>query len=86
MYACTCMWIHDFKNLMAHKKLWYAMKNISAINSRHIETYGVAKNHGLPWKFVTPCCQMACYVIITWKTESLLIAKDKKFQLANKWN
>jgi hypothetical protein len=46
------MWIHDFKNLMAHKKLWHAMTNIGAINSRHTKIYGVTKNHGLPWKFV----------------------------------
>jgi hypothetical protein len=80
------MWIHDFKNLMAHKKLWYAMTNISAINSRHTKIYGVIKNHGLPWKFVTPCCQMACYVIIKWKTKLLLIAIDNNFQLDNEWN
>ncbi len=40
------------------------------------KTYGVTKNHGLPLKFVTPCCQMAWHVIITWKTESLSITKD----------
>jgi hypothetical protein len=28
---------------MAHKKLWHAMTNIGAINSRHIKTYGVTK-------------------------------------------
>jgi len=70
------MWIHDFKNLMADKKLWHAMTTINAINSRHTETYGVTKNHGLSWEFVTPCCQMACHVIITWKTKLLLITKD----------
>jgi hypothetical protein len=32
---------------MAHKKLWHAMTNIDAINSKHIKTYGVTKNHGL---------------------------------------
>jgi hypothetical protein len=42
------MSIHDFKNLMAHKKIWHAMKNIVVINSRHTKTYGVTKNHGLP--------------------------------------
>jgi hypothetical protein len=42
------MWIHDFKNLMAHKKLWHAMTNIGAINSRHTNSYGVTKNHELP--------------------------------------
>ncbi len=41
------MWIHDLKNLMAHKKIWHAMTNIGAINSRHTKTYGVTKNHGL---------------------------------------
>jgi hypothetical protein len=33
---------------MAHKKLWLAMTNIGAINSRHTKTYVVTKNHGLP--------------------------------------
>jgi hypothetical protein len=28
---------------MAHKKLWYAITNIGAINSRHTKTYGVTK-------------------------------------------
>jgi hypothetical protein len=42
------MWIHDFKNLMTHKKLWYAMTNIGAINSTHKKTSGVTKSHGLP--------------------------------------
>ncbi len=31
---------------MAHKKLWHAMTNIGAINSRQ-KTYDVTKNHGL---------------------------------------
>jgi hypothetical protein len=30
------------------KKLWRDMINIGAINSKHIKTYGVTKNHGLP--------------------------------------
>jgi len=30
------------------KKLWHAMTNIVAINSKHTKTYGVTKNHGLP--------------------------------------
>jgi hypothetical protein len=59
-----------------YEKLWHAMTNIGAINSKHIKTYGVRKNHGLPRKFVTPCYQMACDVIITWKIELLIIAKD----------
>jgi hypothetical protein len=33
---------------MANKKLWHAMTNIGAINSRHAIDYGVTKNHGLP--------------------------------------
>jgi hypothetical protein len=33
---------------MAHKKIWHAMKNIGAINSKHKKIYGVTKNHGLP--------------------------------------
>jgi hypothetical protein len=34
---------------MAHKKIMgHAMTNIGAINSRHIKTYGITKNHGLP--------------------------------------
>jgi hypothetical protein len=33
---------------MAHKKLWYAMTNIGAIDLRHTRTYGITKNHGLP--------------------------------------
>jgi len=53
------------------------MTNISAINSKRTKTYGVTKNHGLLRKFMTPCYQMAYHVIITWKTKSLLIAKDK---------
>jgi hypothetical protein len=28
---------------MAHKKLWHAMINIGAINSRHKKTHGVKK-------------------------------------------
>ncbi len=32
---------------LAHKKLWHAMTNICAINSRHKKAYGVTKNHGL---------------------------------------
>jgi hypothetical protein len=52
------MWNHNFKNFMAHKKLWHAMTNISAIYSRHTKIYGVTKNHGFPWKFVTPHYQM----------------------------
>jgi hypothetical protein len=51
------------------------MTNIGAINSKHTKTYGVTKNHGLPWKFVTPYVQIACHVINTWKTKSILIAK-----------
>jgi len=42
------MCIHDFKNFMADKKLWHAMTNIGAINSRHKKIYGVTKIHGLP--------------------------------------
>jgi hypothetical protein len=55
---------------MAHKKLWHTMTNIGAINSRHIEIQGVKKDHGLLYKFVTHYFQMACHVIITWKTKS----------------
>jgi hypothetical protein len=75
------MWIHDFKNLIAHKKLWHAMTNIGAINSRHTKTYGVTKNHGLPWKFVTPCCQhhMENWIVINHKGQQY-------FQLINKWD
>jgi hypothetical protein len=29
-------------------KIWHAMTNINAINSRHTKIYGVTKNHGLP--------------------------------------
>jgi hypothetical protein len=39
------MIMHDFKNFMAHEKLWHAMTNIGAINSRQTKTYGVTKNH-----------------------------------------
>jgi len=43
------MWIHDFKNLMAHTKVfWHAMTNIGDVNSKHTKIYGVRKNHGLP--------------------------------------
>jgi hypothetical protein len=52
------------------------MTNIGAIDLRHTRTYGITKNHGLPWKFLTACCQMVCHVIIIWKTKSLPIAKD----------
>jgi hypothetical protein len=69
------------------------MTNIGAINSKHIKIYDVTKNHGLPWKFVTPCCQMACHVISTLKSESLLITKDNnifnysinEINLLNQW-
>jgi hypothetical protein len=54
---------------MAHKKLWHAMTNIGVINLRNTKAYVVIENNGLPQKFVTPCCQMAYHVIITWKTE-----------------
>jgi len=73
------MWIHNFKNLMAHKKIWHAMTNIGAINSKHTKPCGVTKNHWLPWKFMTPCGQMTCHIIITWKTKLLLITKDKLY-------
>jgi hypothetical protein len=33
---------------MAHKKLWHAMTNIDAINSKCTKTYGVTKNPKLP--------------------------------------
>jgi hypothetical protein len=33
---------------MAHKKIWHAMINIGAINSKYIKIYGVTTNHGLP--------------------------------------
>jgi hypothetical protein len=67
----------EFKisKISPHTKLWYVMINIDVI-SKHPKTYDVTKNYGVPWKFVTPCCQMACHVIITWKTKSLLITKD----------
>jgi hypothetical protein len=29
---------------MAHKKLWHAMTNIGAINSKHTKTYNVTKS------------------------------------------
>ncbi len=37
------MWNHDFQSLMACIKLWHAMTNIGAINSRHTKTYNVIK-------------------------------------------
>ncbi len=70
---------------MTSKTLWHAMINISAINSTNTKTYGVTKNHGLPWKLVTPCCQMACHhdmedqIVITCKGQQY-------FQLTNKWD
>jgi hypothetical protein len=33
---------------MAHKKLWCAMTNIGAIDSKNTQIYGVTENHGLP--------------------------------------
>jgi hypothetical protein len=33
---------------MAQKKIWHAMTNIDAINSRHTKTYGVTNFHGNP--------------------------------------
>jgi hypothetical protein len=42
------MWIHNFKKFMARKKLWHAMTNIGAINSRHTIIYDVTKKYGLP--------------------------------------
>jgi hypothetical protein len=56
-----CMWIHDSKIFMAHKQLWHAMTNIGAINSRHTKTYGVTKNHGLPWNCDTLPNGMLCH-------------------------
>jgi len=81
------MWIHDFKNLIAHKKLLHAMVNTGAINSRHKKTYGVTKNHGLPWKFINtllpngiPCHHhMEDQIVINCKGQQY-------FQLANKWD
>jgi len=60
------MWIHDLKNLTAHKTLWHDMTNINAINSRHAKNFGVTKNHGLPWKFMTPCYQTTCHGVEVW--------------------
>jgi hypothetical protein len=34
------------------------------VNSKHTKTYGVTKKSWIAMKIVTPCCQMACYVII----------------------
>jgi hypothetical protein len=67
---------YEFKNFMAHKKIWHAMTNIGAINSRHTKIYDVTKIMDCH-ENLTPCCQMACHVIITWKTKLLLIASDK---------
>jgi hypothetical protein len=36
---------------MAHKKLWHAMTNIDAINSKHTKTYGVTKKSWIAMKF-----------------------------------
>jgi hypothetical protein len=33
---------------MAHKKIWHAITNTGAINSKDTKTYGITKNHGLP--------------------------------------
>jgi hypothetical protein len=30
------------------KKLWHAMTNIGAINSKHTKNFDVTKNYGLP--------------------------------------
>jgi hypothetical protein len=72
-HACEFM---ASKTLWHTKTLWHAMTNIGAINSKHIKTCGVTKSHALSWKFVIPCCQMACHVIITCKIKSLSIAKN----------
>jgi hypothetical protein len=36
------------------------MTNIGAINSKDTKIYGVTKNHGLPWKYIT-LVAMACH-------------------------
>jgi hypothetical protein len=52
------------------------MTNINAINSKHTKTYGVTRKSWFAMKIYDTFCQMACHVIITWKIESLLLAKD----------
>jgi hypothetical protein len=60
------------------------MTNIDAINSTHKNLW-CHKKSWIAMKIVTPSYQMVCYVIITWKTELLLITKGQQyFQLANK--
>jgi hypothetical protein len=60
-----------------HTKKWHAITNIGAINSRHTKIYG----HKKSWIAMKICDtllpnDMAWHAIITWKTMSLLIAKD----------
>jgi len=71
-HACECM----TSKISQHTKLLHVTTNIGAINSKQTKIYVVTKNYGLLWKFMTPCCQMACNVIIAWKIESLLITKN----------
>jgi hypothetical protein len=60
---------------MAHKKLWHAMTNIGVINSRHKNLWC----HKKSWIAMNICDTLlpnGIHVITTWKTKSLLIAKD----------
>jgi len=50
------MWIHNFKNFMAHKISWHAMTNIGAINSRHTKhmvSQKIMDFHENLWHLVT---------------------------------
>jgi hypothetical protein len=51
---------------MAHKKLWHAMTNIGAINSKHIKTYGVTKKLWIAMKICDTFLPsgMPCYLHI----------------------
>ncbi len=87
------MWIHDFKNFMELKKLWHAITNIDAINSRHTKTYGVTKTYGQKKKsWITMKIydtllpnDMLCYHHM----EDLVVISCKGwqyFQLTDKWD
>ncbi len=75
------------KNMACHDKYW----------CHKFKTHKNLWCHKKSWitmKICEPCCQMACHVIITWKTESLLIAKDNnifnylrnKINSSNQWH
>jgi len=75
--------IHSFKSPMAHKTLWHPMTNIGAINSKHKKTYGVTKKSWIAMKIYDTLLPNGMPCHITWKTELLLITKDKIWMIVS---